>query len=291
MTQKSFKHILKKRDIPDTIYFFQQPAGPSCSIIGASNKTTSTKATTKRKISKPLLTKKTPSHSKIIDNKNNVVPKDSPAAVDDESPCQSSEKSLQPEKKSSCQSLSLPASTNVVTSTSTTSSVLSTSSFDKKRARFCDQTTARSEDALASRTGSTPPPNVIKIETQLQLPGAAIVSPFKEEGGGKTTATVAKHIIDEASYENVSSSDSSASSSSEDEEEHNTTPLNIQNSKKRSLGKNFTAQTVSISKTSQNYIDDKKLMPPPPKLPTQLKKNGGHEKKDGDQSIDFKKTE
>ena len=184
----------------------------------------------------------------------------------------------------------MPASTNVVTSTSTTSSVLSTSSFDKKRARFCDQTTARSEDALASRTGSTPPPNVIKIETQLQLPGAAIVSPFKEEGGGKTTATVAKHIIDEASYENVSSSDSSASSSSEDEEEHNT-PLNIQNSKKRSLGKNFTAQTLSISKTTHNNTDDKKLMPPPPKLPTQLKKNGGHEKKDGDQSIDFKKTE
>ena len=182
----------------------------------------------------------------------------------------------------------MPASTNVVTSTSTTSSVLSTSSFDKKRARFCDQA-ACSEDALASRTGSTPP-NVIKIETQLQLPGAALVSPFKEEGGGKTTTTIAKHIIDEASYENVSSSDSSASSSSEDEEEHNT-PLNIQNSKKRSLGKNFTAQTVSISKTSQNYTDDKKLMPPPPKLPTQLKKNGGHEKKDGDQSIDFKKTE
>ena len=191
----------------------------------------------------------------------------------------------------------MPASTNVVTSTSTTSSVLSTSSFDKKRARFCDQA-ACSEDALASRTGSTPP-NVIKIETQLQLPGAALVSPFKEEGGGKTT-TIAKHIIDEASYENVSSSDSSASSSSEDEEEHNT-PLNIQNSKKRSLGKNFTAQrslgknftaqTVSISKTSQNDTDDKKLMPPPPKLPTQLKKNGGHEKKDGDQSIDFKKTE
>ena len=182
----------------------------------------------------------------------------------------------------------MPASTNVVTSTSTTSSVLSTSSFDKKRARFCDQAAARSEDALASRTGSTPP-NVIKIETQLQLPGAALVSPFKEEGGGKTT-TIAKHIIDEASYENVSSSDSSASSSSEDEEEHNTL-LNTQNSEKRSLGKNFTAQTVSISKTSQNDTDDKKLMPPPPKLPTQLKKNGGHEKKDGDQSIDFKKTE
>ena len=269
---------MKKCDIPDTIYFFQQPAGSSRSIIGDSNKTTSTKTTTKRKISKPLLTRKTPSHSKI--NNKNIVPKDSPVAA--ENPCQS-EKSLQSEEKS-CQSLSLPASTNV-TSTSTTSSVLSTSSLDKKRVRFFDQA-ARSEDAVASRTGSAPP-NVIKIETQ--LPGADLVSPSKkEEGGGKTT--IDKRIIDEASYENVSSSDSSASSSSEDEEEHNT-PLNTQNSEKRSLGKNFTAQTVSISKTSQNDTDDKKLMPPPPKLPTQLKKNGGHEKKDGGQSIDFKKTE
>ena len=266
-----------KCDILDTIYFFQQPAGSSRSIIGASNKTTSTKPTTKRKISKPL-TRKTPSHSKI-NNKNIVVPKDSPP-VADENPCQS-EKSLQSEEKS-CQSLSLPASTNV-TSTSTTSSVLSTSSLDKKRVRFFDQA-ARSEDTVASRTGSTPP-NVIKIETQ--LPGA-LVSPFKEEGGGKT---IVKRIIDELSYENVSSnsSDSSASSSSEDEEEYNT-PLNTQNSKERSLGKNFTAQTVSISTTAHN-TDDKNLMPPPPKLPTQLKKNGGHEKKDGGHSIDFKKTE
>ena len=272
---------MKKCDIPDTIYFFQQPAGSSRSIIGDSNKTTSTKTTTKRKISKPLLTRKTPSHSKI-NNKNIVVPKDSPP-VADENPCQS-EKSLQSEEKS-CQSLSLPASTNV-TSTSTTSSVLPTSSLDKKRVRFFDQA-ARSEDTVASRTGSTPP-NVIKIETQ--LPGAALVSPPKEEGGGKTT--IDKRIIDEVSYENVSSSDSSASSSSEDEEEHDT-PLNTQSSEKRSLGKSFTAQTVSISKTSHNNTDDdKKLMPPPPyKLPTQLKKNGGHEKKDGGQSIDFKKTE
>ena len=270
---------MKKCDIPDTIYFFQQPAGSSRSIIGDSNKTTSTKTTTKRKISKPLLTRKTPSHSKI--NNKNIVPKDSPP-VADENPCQS-EKSLQSEEKS-CQSLSLPASTNV-TSTSTTSSVSSTSSLDKKRVRFFDQA-ARSEDTLASRTGSTPP-NVIKIETQ--LPGAALVSPPKEEGGGKTT--IDKRIIDEVSYENVSSSDSSASSSSEDEEEHDT-PLNTQNSEKRSLGKSFTAQTVSISKTAHNNTDDKKLMPPPPyKLPTQLKKNGGHEKKDGGQSIDFKKTE
>ena len=179
----------------------------------------------------------------------------------------------------------MPASTNV-TSTSTTSSVSSTSSLDKKRVRFFDQA-ARSEDAVASRTGSAPP-NVIKIETQ--LPGADLVSPSKkEEGGGKTT--IDKRIIDEASYENVSSSDSSGSSSSEDEEEHDT-PLNTQSSEKRSLGKSFTAQTVSISKTAHNNTDDKKLMPPPPyKLPTQLKKNGGHEKKDGGQSIDFKKTE
>ena len=267
-----------KCDILDTIYFFQQPAGSSRSIIGASNKTTSTKATTKRKISKPL-TRKTPSHSKI--NTKNIVPKDFNSPVAAENPCQS-EKSFQSEEKS-CQRLSLPASTNV-TSTSTTSSVLPTSSLDKKRVRFFDQ--ARSGDTLASRAGSTPP-NAIKIETQ--LPGA-LVSPFKEEGGGKT---IVKRIIDELSYENVSSnsSDSSASSSSEDEEEYNT-PLNTQNSEERSLGKNFTAQTVSISKTAHNNTDDdKKLMPPPPKLPTQLKKNGGHEKKDGGQSIDFKKTE
>ena len=92
----------------------------------------------------------------------------------------------------------------------------------------------------------------------------------------------------ERSYESVSS-DSSGSdySSDEDDEKKSNTPLNSDNLNERSLGKNFTAQTVSVSAT-HNTVDDKKLMPPPPKLPTQLKKNGG-QGKNGGQSIDFKK--
>ena len=86
------------------------------------------------------------------------------------------------------------------------------------------------------------------------------------------------------------SSDSSGpdySSDEEDDEKKTNTLSNANNLNERSLGKNFTAQTVSFSATHTS-VDDKKLMPPPPKLPTQLKKNGG-QGKNGGQSIDFKK--
>ena len=92
----------------------------------------------------------------------------------------------------------------------------------------------------------------------------------------------------ERSYESVSSDSSGPDySSDEDDEKESNTPLNSHNLDERSLGKNFTAQTVSVS-AIHNTVDDKKLMPPPPKLPTQLKKNGG-QGKNGGQSIDFKK--
>ena len=113
------------------------------------------------------------------------------------------------------------------------------------------------------------------------------MSPFEEIDNAALLEQ--HHQRDEQAYESVSSDSSGPdySSDEEDDEKKTNTLSNANNLNERSLGKNFTAQTVSFSATHTS-VDDKKLMPPPPKLPTQLKKNGG-QGKNGGQSIDFKK--
>ena len=268
------------------IFIFQQSACASRSIgaaapndanVAASNKTL-TKITTKRKISEPF-TKKTPSHSNATTNNIIIPTKDcNLRSVAVENSCQS-EKHFQhtsaptTAEEKSCQRLSPPSATSTttkVTSPSSTS-ILPTSS-----------STQTFKETLVSRS-STPLNSTIKTENE--LPGA-LVWPFEEID---KTALLEQQQRDEQAYESVSSDSSGPdySSDEEDDETKTNTLSNANNLNERSLGKNFTAQTVSFSATHTS-VDDKKLMPPPPKLPTQLKKNGG-QGKNGGQSIDFKK--